>query len=258
MKRVWDLVSKKQLTVGSAAVVMVIMVLASRVLGLLRDRLLSGRVAPEELGVYFAAFRLPNLLFELLVMGALTSAYIPVFTKYLSDGKEADAKRMASIVINISVLLFSVLAIPVFVWAEEVSRFLAPGFSESQIMQMAAYTRFITVFHVVPLLVGNFFTGILQSYNLFLVPAIAPVVYNIGIILGILFLTPSFGLFGTVIGVGVGAVLFVFIQIPLLVRVGYRHAMSFTFNQPGVKQVGRLMVPRTLGLAASQIDTTVD
>jgi len=258
MVRIWALFTRRQTSIGSASAVLALMVFASRILGLLRDRLLSARFAPDDLGVYFAAFRLPNLLFELLVMGALTSAFIPVFTKYLSDGKEADAKRMASIVINIGVLLFAVLAIPVFVWAPAVSRFLAPGFSESQIMQMAAYTRFITVFQVVPLLVGNFFTGILQSYNLFLVPAIAPVVYNIGIILGILFLTPSFGLFGTVIGVGVGAVLFVFIQIPLLVRVGYRHAMSFTFNQPGVKQVGRLMVPRTLGLAASQIDTTVD
>src|SRR3990172_2738815 len=105
MKRVWDLVSKKQLTVGSAAVVMVIMVLASRVLGLLRDRLLSGRFAPEELGVYFAAFRLPNLLFELLVMGALTSAYIPVFTKYLTQDKESEGWQMTASLINISVII---------------------------------------------------------------------------------------------------------------------------------------------------------
>lgn len=234
------------------------MVFASRVLGLVRDRLLSARFAPEELGVYFAAFRLPNLLFELLVMGALTSAFIPVFMKYLSHGKEKEAHRMASIVINIGVLIFAVLAIPVFFWAEEVSRLFAPGFSESQIAQMATFTRFIVAFQVAPLLVGNFFIGILQSYNLFLIPALAPVVYNIGIIIGVVTLSAPFGLYGPVIGVGIGAALFVLIQLPLLLRVGYRHALAYSIDQPGVKEVGKLMAPRTLGLAASQIDTTVD
>jgi putative peptidoglycan lipid II flippase len=258
MGRLWTLFTRKQTSIGSASAVLALMVLASRILGLIRDRLLSARFAPDDLGVYFAAFRLPNLLFELLVMGALTSAFIPVFMKYLSLGKEADAKRMAAIVINASVVIFIVLALPVFVWAESASRFFAPGFSFVQVQEMASYTRFIIAFQVAPLLVGNFFIGILQSYNLFLIPAIAPVVYNIGIIFGILFLTPSFGLFGTVIGVAIGAVLFVLIQIPLLLRVGYRHALSLSLRHPGVKEVGRLMAPRTFGLAASQIDTTVD
>ncbi len=250
--------TRKQTSVGSAAVVLTLMVLASRVLGLVRDRLLSARFAPDELGVYFAAFRLPNLLFELLVMGALTSAFIPVFMKYLSHGKEDEAKRMASVVINIGILFFAILALPLFLWAEAISRFFAPGFSDSQITQMAIFTRYIVAFQVAPLLVGNFFTGILQSYNLFLVPALAPVVYNIGIILGIMILSVPFGLYGPVIGVGIGAFLFVLIQLPPLIKVGYRHKLAYSIDAPGVKEVGKLMAPRTLGLAASQIDTTVD
>lgn len=243
---------------GSAALVLVAMVFASRVLGLVRDRLLSGRFLPDELGVYFAAFRLPNFLFELLVMGALTTAFIPVFTKYLSQGKEKDAWRLAAILINIGILIFTVISLPFLVWTETVSRWLAPGFSSEQIVQMAAFTRFMMVFQVVPLLVGNFFTGILQSYQLFIIPALAPVVYNVGIIVGIIFLTQSFGLWAPVVGVALGAILFVLIQLPLVIKKGYQHQFEVNIHRPGVLEVARLMGPRTLGLAASQIDTTVD
>lgn len=258
MERVWAILTKKQTTVGSAAFVLISMVFTSRVLGLFRDRLLSARFIPEELGIYFAAFRLPNLLFELLVMGALTSAFIPVFTKYISHDKEKEAWNVAATLINLSIIVLSVLSIPVFIWTEEFSRFLAPGFTASQIVQMAAFTRFMIGFQVLPLLVGNFFTGILQSYNLFFVPAVAPVVYNIGIIAGILILTPVLGLWAPVVGVAIGAFLFMIIQLPVLRKIGYTHAMSFNPKLPGVGEVARLMGPRTLGLAVSQIDTTVD
>lgn len=235
-----------------------LMVFTSRVLGLVRDRLLSARFEPDALGVYFAAFRLPNLLFELLVMGALTSACIPVFTKFLSQNKEKEAYTMVATLINIGVVLLFLIALPILIWTREISSFLAPGFSPEQTNEMATFTRFMVIFQVVPLLVGNFFTGILQSYNLFIVPAIAPVVYNVGIIVGILALTSRLGLWAPVVGVGIGAFLFLLIQIPLVRRVGYRHRWTVNPAAPGVGEVGRLMGPRTFGLAVSQIDTTVD
>lgn len=258
MEKFWAFATKKQSTVGSAALVLALMVLASRVLGLVRDRLLSNYFGPDELGVYFAAFRIPNVLFELLVMGALTSAFIPVYTKYLAHNKEKEAQRIASALINLSLIILVAVAVPVFWGAEWISRALAPGFTESQIVQMAAFTRFMLFFQVAPLLVGNVFTGILQSYNLFLVPAAAPVLYNIGIIIGIVFLVPVWGLWAPVVGVGIGAVLFAAVQVPLIIRSGYRHTADVNPNIPGVKEVGRLMGPRTFGLAVSQIDTTVD
>jgi putative peptidoglycan lipid II flippase len=258
MKRVWDLIAKKQTSVGSAAMILVSMVFASRVLGLIRDRLLSARFGPDELGVYFAAFRLPNLIFELLVTGALTSAFIPVFTKYLTQEKEREGWDMASTLINISILLLIVISLPILIWTEQFSRLLAPGFSPEQISLMATFTRIMVISQVFPLLVGNFFTGILQSYHLFFVPAIAPVVYNVGIIIGVVLLSPMFGLYAPVIGVGVGAILFMLIQIPILIRIGYRHKLSLNRHNKGVKEVGRLIGPRAFGLAVSQIDTTVD
>lgn len=256
--RFFELFVRKQTTVRSAAVILISMVFTSRVLGLVRDRLLSARFVPDDLGVYFAAFRLPNLIFELLVMGALTSAFIPVFTKYLSQKKEREAQEVASTLINISVLVFAAVAVPLVVWAQPISRLLAPGFNEEQITQMASFTRFMTVSQVLPFLIGNFFTGILQSYNLFLAPAIAPVLYNVGIIAGIMFLTPMLGLWAPVVGVAIGAFLFMAIHVPILFTLGYRHSLRITPRLAGVSEIARLMGPRTLGLAVSQIDTTVD
>ena len=258
MKGLWAVFQKKQHSIGSAAFVLMVMVLASRVLGLVRDRMLSARFSPDDLGVYFAAFRLPNLLFELLVMGAFTSAFIPVFTKYIAKNREDDAYRMAATLINVCLVILLALMVPLFVWTGEISRFLAPGFTPQQIDQMIVFTRIMMISQVLPLLVGNFFTGILQSYNLFLVPALAPVVYNVGIIAGILLLTPAMGLYAPVVGVGIGAILFLAIQIPLIAAAGYRHRLIADIHQKGVQEVAALIGPRTLGLAVSQIDTTVD
>lgn len=258
MKQVIRIFSRKQTTIGSAAVVLMVMVFASRILGLFRDRLLAAYFTPEQLGIYFAAFRLPNLLFELLVMGALTTAFIPVFASYISQNKEEEAHAMAATLVNIGSILMLILAIPVLIWAEPISRMFAPGFSDEQIYLMAHFTRFMIVFQVLPLMAGNFFTGILQSYNLFLVPALAPVVYNIGIIIAVVMFAGTLGLYAPVVGVGIGAFLFMFIQLPLLAHVGYRHRMRFDPKTRGVKEVAQLMAPRTFGLAASQIDTTVD
>lgn len=260
MKRaLWTLFTRKQTSIASAALVLASMVAASRFLGLIRDRLLAERFSPEELGVYFASFRLPNLLFELLVMGALTTAFIPVFTRYLTGGKEEEAWRMASIIINASLVLLAGVAIPLFVWAPWASRLFAPGFTPEQIAQMTQFTRWILVLQVAPLLVGNFFTGILQSFRSFIAPAIAPVLYNAGIIIGLVLFTAPLGLLAPVVGVGIGAFLFLAIQLPVLGSLGYRHLFIMdVVGHKGVRDVLKLMGPRTLGLAAAQIDTTVD
>lgn len=258
MRRIWSLLTRQQQSIRSASMILVTMVFTSRVLGLIRDRMLNARFAPDELGIYFAAFRLPNLIFELLVMGALTSAFIPVFTKYLTQKNEKEGFAVASALINLSVVVLAIVSIPILIWAEPISRFFAPGFSGQEIQQMASFTRIMVLLQVLPLLIGNFFTGILQSYNLFLVPAVAPVVYNVGIIIGIIFLSSGFGLYGPVIGVGIGALLFMCIQLPLIIDVGYRHRLDFSIRHAGVREVLRLIAPRTLGLAVSQIDSTVD
>jgi len=258
MKRFFNFFSEKQTSVRSAATVLMSMVLLSRVLGLVRDRLLAARFDPEILGVYFAAFRLPNLVFELLVMGTLTAAFIPVFTKYIAGEKNGEAWHISSTLIHVCSILFALLSLPLFLFSDTFCQYIAPGFNHAQIIQMSQFMRFMIIFQVFPLLIGNFFTGILQSYNLFFAPAAAPVIYNVGIIIAIIVLTPFIGIWSPVVGVGIGSVLFLCIQIPSLISVGYTHKPVMDLSHKGVREVGKLMVPRTIGLAVSQIDTTVD
>lgn len=262
LKRLWkniqEIFSLRQTSILSAALVIMVTVFVSRILGLLRDRMLAARFSPDELGVYFAAFRIPNLVFELLVMGAISAAFIPVFTDYLTEEKREQAWQLASSVINIGLLIFGFLAVPIFIFSGPICKLIAPGFSGAQLSQMVEFTRIMLLAQVFPLIIGNFLTGILQSFKHFLIPALAPVAYNLGIILGIIFLSPFFGLYGPVFGVVLGSIFFMIIQIPLIRSLGYRHFWSFDFSHPGVREVTRLMLPRTFGLAVAQIDTTVD
>src|SRR3990172_4009511 len=217
------ILTRREKNILSAASVIMTAVAFSRVLGLLRDRLLAARFSPDDLGVYYAAFRLSNMIFELLVMGALATAFIPVFTSYLDTKGKEKAFRMATSVINIGLVLFVLFSIPILLFTESVSRMLAPGFTENQITLMASFTRIMILAQVFPLIVGNFFTGILQSMRNFVIPSLAPVVYNLGIIAGIIVLTPIVGLYAPVYGVVVGAVLFTLIQLPQIFAFGYRH-----------------------------------
>lgn len=258
MQKIWSVMMRRQPTVGAAALVLATMVLTSRVLGLVRDRLLSSRFGPEELGVYFAAFRLPNLLFELLVMGALSAAFIPVFTRLITQDKTPDAWKMTSTILNLSIIALFGVTLPLFIWAPQLSRLLAPGLNAQQLGQMTFFTRVMLVCQVGPLMIGNLFTGVLQSYNLFLTPALAPVVYNLGIIIGIMFFSTTYGLLAPVLGVVIGAILFMLIQLPLVLRVGFSYRPIFSLKTAGVREVIKLMGPRTFSLAISQIDTTVD
>jgi putative peptidoglycan lipid II flippase len=258
MKKIWRFMSGKQHTMGSAAIILMIMVVVSGLLGLVRYRVLNARFLPEETGIFLAAFRLPNLLFEMLAMGALTSAFIPVFTKFITNNKEDEAYKIAATVMNLTIIFLVILTIPIFIWAEAVSKMLTPGFAPNQVQEMATFTRFMIVVQVVPLIIGSFFTGILQSYQMFLIPALAPIVYNLGMILGVLIFSPMFGLTSAVIGVGIGALLYMLIQIPPIIRIGYRHRFSIDTKRPGVNEIGKMIFPRMIGLGASQIDTTID
>ncbi len=258
IRKLHTAITVKQQTLLSAASVVMLMVLASNVLGFARERLLNTYFSADDLGVYYAAFRLPNLLFELLVMGALSTAFIPVFTHTLVKDRKESAFHLAACMVNISMIAVLILSVILFIFTRQLSYILVPNFSEPERLQMIFFTRIMLIGQLIPLILGNFMTGMLQSFQYFLLPALAPVVYNLGIIAGIVFLTPLYGLSGAVFGVVIGAALFLFIQLPLVWQIGYRHKPGIDFKNREVKEMVRLMLPRTFGLAVSQIDTTVD
>lgn len=249
---------KKQNNVLSAAAILMAAVLASRLLGLLRDRFLAANFFAGDawqLDVYFAAFRLPDMVFQLLVVGALSAAFIPVFTRYLLTDKR-EAWQVASTIISLGLVGFALLAGTIFILAEPLSRLIAPTFSLRELSLMVAVTRWLLLAQLF-FLVSNFFTGMLQSQQHFIVPALAPIAYNLGIIFGILVLSPVLGIFGPVAGVILGAFGHLAVQLPLTRILGFRFRWSLDWRHPGVRRIGRLMLPRTLALAVSQIELTV-
>lgn len=250
---------RRQSNILSAAAVITCAYGLSTLLGILRDRLLVSRFyacCRADLDTYWAAFRLPDFIFQLLVIGALSAAFIPVFSEYLEKNKK-EAYRVSSSAINIIFSAFLLLAVLIFILARPLSALITGGFTKTQLDLMAALTRIMMLAQFF-FLTSNFLTGIIQSHQRFLIPALSPVVYNLGIILGILFLSPFLGIYGPAIGVVLGAVFHLIIQIPLALRLGFTfHPFTFDFRHPGVREIARMMAPRTLSLGIDQIEATV-
>jgi len=157
---------RKQPDILSAAVLLSIFTLASRILGLVRDRALAQFFSESKIGLYFAAFRLPDTLFEILILGTLSAAFIPTFISYISKGKKKEAWEVTATVMNLTLIFFLALAAIIFFFAYPFSRLLAPGFSVEELGLMASMTRILLIaqgFFVLSL----FLTGILKSFQRF-------------------------------------------------------------------------------------------
>ena len=249
------LINSQQNTVLSAATLIMIMIVVSRILGLIRQRVLANYFVPSDLSLFFAAFRLPDLIFEVLVFGTFTSAFIPVFSKALRDGKKR-AWEIAGRVVTIGLLIFACAAIILAIWAPQIYSAIAPGFGDGQTIQIANLARILFAaqgFFVISYVL----TGVLESLRRFLVPALAPIFYNIGIILGTVFLTPYLGLMAPAVGVVIGAAAHFLIQFPLSRKLGFRFIWDFK-NDEEVKKVGTLALPRVIDLAFDQIGKTAE
>ena len=257
VKNLFLLLYSRQTSILSAASIIMATMMLSKVLGLVRDRLLAHVFPPDKIDIFWAAFRLPDLIFQIIILGALSVAFIPVFTEHLENKGKEDAFEMARSVLSVFLFIFILATILIYVLAEPIiSNFISPGFTPERQMQVVGLTRII-LFGQVILVLGSFFIGILQSLQRFIVPALAPVFYNLGIILGIVFLSKEFGIMGAAFGVVIGAFLHVIVQLPLVWSMGFRFKFPFKFFNPGVKEIIRLMSVRTFGLAAEQINETV-
>jgi len=251
-RKVRDFLFSRQVDILSAAVVLAVASLTSMVLGLVRDRVMTQFFGGNEIAVYFAAFRLPDTLFEILVIGSLSSAFIPTFISYISHHKEKEAWRVTGIAINLALSAFIFLAGLVFIFAGRLSEIIAPGFSPEEIALMTQLTRILLLaqgFFVVSI----FMTGVLRSFQRFLVPALAPIFYNLSIILAMVFFSSSLGIYAPVFGAVFGAAAHFLIQLPLAISLGFRPNLSFDFSHPGVRRIVRLAAPRVVELGFFQL-----
>jgi len=250
--------SRRQSNIFSAALILAFAFGLSALLGILRDRLLYARFyscCAAYLDAYNAAFRLPDIIFRLLVTGALSAAFIPVFSKQLSKDRQ-EAYKTASSVLTILFFIFLAISLLIIVFAYPLSNLITLNFSKEQLILMSQMTRLMTTAQLF-FLVSNFITGILQSNQLFLIPSLAPVMYNLGIIFGIQFLANKIGILGPAVGVVIGSALHLFIQIPSLISTRFKYSFTFSFKLPGVRRIIKLMLPRTLSLGLSEIESTV-
>ena len=242
----------------AASIVMAGFVL-SRLLGLGREAAIGYQFGTSrELDAYLAAFRIPDLLFQLIAGGALASAFIPTFTAQLARDDEEGAWRLASAVANLLLILLGALALVSAIAAEPLVRYIiAPGFDPAT-QHLTAYLMRWMLLATVIFAVSGLCMGVLNARQHFLFPALSPSVYNLSIMAGALLLGPRLGIFGLAWGVVIGASGHLLIQVPALLREGARYRPVLGLRDAGVREVGRLMGPRVLGLAAVQINFLIN
>jgi len=247
-----------RMSVGRASLFLIATLIASRILGWLRLSVIGARFGESpELDAFWAAFRIPNTMFELLVAGALASAFIPVFTGYLAKEREDEAWRVASSVLNAIVILLIAISAVMWVLAPVIMPVLAP-FADPR--QTATAIELSRIMLLSPIFMGlsALFTGILNSYRQFLSGATAPLVYNFVIILFAVFASPFLGIAALAWGTVAGALMMWLVQVPELTFRRTRYKVTLDLFHPGVREIVRLTVPRTLALGAVQLVFIVD
>ena len=243
-------------SIFSAAILIGFFALMSRLLGVVRSRIYAEKFgAGIELDMFFAAFRIPDLVFAILIAGAVTSAFIPVFMEY-SKRKRGEHWILASNVLNILGIGIAALSVLLAIFANQIIPIIAPGFTPDQQAVTVTLTR-IMLLQPTLLAVSNVLSGILQAKNIFLSYSMAPMVYNLGIIFGALFFTDTFGVYGLAWGVVLGAIVHMAIQLPAVRLANFSWKPVVSLGEKGLQKVFRLMAPRTLGLASLQINIIV-
>lgn len=241
--------------------------LVSRFLGIFRDRILAGQFgAGDSLDIYYAAFRIPDLIFNLLILGALSAGFIPIFTalirsplakvRSLFGDDNREAWELTSNILNILGVALVILCGLGVIFAPQIMRLITPGFSQEKIDLTVSLSR---IMFLSPIFLGisSIFGGVLQSFKRFFVYSLSPIFYNIGIIIGALYLVPVWGIYGLAWGVSIGAVAHMLVQIPTLIQLGFKYRFSFDFKDSKVIKIWLMMVPRTMSLAISQINLLV-
>jgi len=263
-----NLFSRQTNSITMAAALVGASSLLSRFLGVVRDRILAGQFgAGEYLDIYYSAFRIPDLIYNLLILGALSAGFIPVFTGLIKDFKSykstglfkylnSEAWDLANNLLNVLMLGLVVLSIFGIIFAPGLIRIISPGFSPEAQATTATLTR---IMFLSPLFLGisGILGGVLQSFKNFLVYSFAPIMYNVGIIMGALWLVPIMGISGLAWGVVLGAFMHMVIQIPIVYNLGWRYRFFINWKNVNLIKIGKMMVPRTLSLAISQINLVV-
>jgi putative peptidoglycan lipid II flippase len=234
--------------------------LGSRLLGVLRSVAIADSFGTTpEVSAYWVAFRLPDLIFQLLAGATLGSAFIPTFARTIGLKGEEAAWRLASSVLNLVFVATIAFAVIAFIFAPLLVPLMAPGLGDDvgrsdELESLAVELTRIMLISPLLFAVSGMFMGILNARHHFLFPAIAPMLYNAAIIAGALVSDDVNTLAWAVV---IGAGLHLVVQVPALAAVGMRYWPVAEWRDAAVREVGRLMAPRVLGLAAFQLNLLI-
>ncbi len=243
-------------SITGAAVILGIASLTSRIMGIVRDRTFAHFFgAGDTLDAYYAAFRIPDFVYNIVIVGALSATLIPLFTKALAKNKD-EAWHVVNTLLATMGLIISLIAVLLALFAPYIVQLLVPGFSHDKQQTVILLTRIMCVSPVI-LGVSSIVSAVLQSYKNFLIYSLSPIMYNIGIIAGAWLLVPMMGISGLAIGVLLGACLHLAIQLPTLHSHGFRFRPRLDWKHSSVKLMGTMMVPRMLDLAVGDINLMV-
>ena len=253
VKKFLNIFNREITGLHEAAYLLAFFALFSQVLALVRDKLLAYTFgASYALDIYYAAFRIPDLIFVSIASVVSASVLVPFFIEKMSSSPEAGRRFVDNI---FSAFFFSIIIISiiVFFWTPELLKILLPGFANDPLLPDLITATRILLLSPILLGISNFLSSITQMHKRFLVYALSPLVYNIGIIIGIIFLYPTFGLNGLVVGVVLGSLLHMIIQVPFIISHGVFPRLRLNIDWSSIKKVILVSLPRTLTLSSSQL-----
>lgn len=257
LKNLFFKINKESQSITSAAIVIGSLSLVSRFLGIFRDRILASTFgAGDTLDIYYAAFRLPDLVYNLLILGAVSAGLIPVFTTLIAKHHENEAWKLINSILNLLSVLLLIVCVALFIFAPWLIPFITPGFPQEKMESVVMLSR---IMFLSPFFLGlsAIFSSVLQSFKKFLIYSLAPIFYNLGIIVGALVFVKWWGIYGLAWGVVLGALMHLVIQLLPIFSVGFKYKFDFNWRDKNVLAVIGMMIPRTVSLAVSQINFVI-
>lgn len=256
-----DNYSKSNRQIARAAGTVMLAFIFSQLTGLVR-RILVAQVfgASSELDAFIAANRVSETLFNLIAGGALGSAFIPMFTTFLAKGEKDNAWKLASSIANLIFTILILLGTVAYLLAPQIVEYaLAPGLANNPVLLETTVTLLrIQLASAILFGLSGLVMGILNSHQVFLIPALTPAMYQLGLIFGVVILSPKFGIHGLAWGAVLGALLHLVLQIPILIKQKGTYTFSLGIGNPAVGEVIRLMIPRMAGVAVVQLNFWVN
>lgn len=239
-------------SVKGATSILIVTLTISNLLGALRDHYLAQKIPTDLLDTYYAAFRIPDLIFNILILGAVSSAFIPVFSRYLIQKRDGEANQLASSIATVGMSGIVIIVILTYLFLPSLIPIIVPSFSLEKQQLTLTLSRFL-LFSPLFFGISYFLSALLNSYKRFLVTSLAPLLYNLSIIVSTILLSEKYGVYAIGWGVVTGAFLHMLIQFIPIKSLGIRLRFIWDTSSSSIKEVGRLMLPRSIGLGAMQI-----